>query len=729
MARFNHAANNFLSGEVSPKILARGETQEYKQACEELLNMLPYSQGGVERRPGSQFVASQLNSASIRSETKLFPFNISNSESYIIAITRETNAYSTSFKAYAINTSTLSEYAVTLSSGWSPHIPSDSDLDTLSVAQYGDFLFFAGANVYPFVVFRTALNTISAVTRNFPFSGLPTTLGDYLPYRLNSTPAILTLSAVAVGAATLTLTPGTSGYLFDSSMYDSLNVGNTFFAFVDGANYGFAYVTGYTSTTSLSVQITKACPAGFTGGLTTWFESYWSKFRGYPRTVCFYDQRSVYSGSSAYPNYVWGSQLANIHKFVDAANQIVTGTVTNSMPFLTQIASSENTQVQWVSSGKKITTGTGGREYQVFGPDTTQTIGATNVGSNAETSHGSDYVQPARLDSAVLFVQRSGKKVMEYVFDLREESYRVRDLSTIADHMVYKGIDRFATFTEPRFKKLQYSGANSVIWVLDTNGVLTSITRDRTTDSLAWTEHDIGGDFGGENAVVMSIAVANSGDGSYDDLWMIVKRTINSSTVYYIERINRPFYAEELTGSSTSILDKPVYVDSSKLVQVSPANTVFTGFSHLIGQTVSCLADGLYHGEKVVDGSGQITLDTEATELVAGLKYTSKITPVVPDAGVVTGSSLARPKKMDKVAVRFHRTVGAQLVRKSDGVSEDIIFRTADLAGDDPIPLFSGFKDLDFPGTGEKDEKLTIQTELPLPMGILGIFIRGTSND
>jgi hypothetical protein len=142
------------------------------------------------------------------------------------------------------------------------------------------------------------------------------------------------------------------------------------------------------------------------------------------------------------------------------------------------------------------------------------------------------------------------------------------------------------------------------------------------------------------------------------------------------------------------------------------------------------LADGLYHGEKVVDGSGQITLTAvEATELVAGLKYTSRVVPVIPDVGVQTGSSLGRPKKMDKLAIRFHRTVGAKILRYADSKTEDIIFRPVNLAANLPIPMYTGFKDIDFPGTWEKDEKFSIETDLPLPMTVLGIYVRGTSND
>lgn len=738
MARFNHPINNFLSGEVSPKILARSETKEYAQACEKLLNMVPQSQGGATRRVGTQFVASQTNSAANKAETRLFQFNISSAESYCIVINRTANGNGWNGIVRAINTSTLSEYAVpcdtTLSGlGYNLHIVADSDLAELQCAQYGDFLFFAQANTHPFYILRTALNTFVMKPVWYPTPNLATySQPRSMPFQtINTTDIVMTISAVAVGSRTLTIASGT-GFAFNASMVAASGFGNyTWFAFIDGGNYGYCFVTAYTSTTQVTVQVTRAMPAALAAaGLTTWYENGWSSYRGFPRSISFYNNRAIYGGNAAFPNIYWGSADSDIFQMTNETNQILVGTATNEMPFRRQLAASENSQIQWTSSGKKITAGTGGREYQIEGQDASTGIGNTNVGSNGETSNGSAYVQPTRLDSAILFVQRSTRKILEYVFDLREDSYTVRDLSTIADHMVLKGLGRFASPATPKFVKIQYAGSDDLIWTLDSNGVLCSITRNRKADTLAWAEHDLGGNFGGENAIVTSMAVCNSGDGTHDDLWVVVKRTINSATVYYIERINNEHVLSNLTNASTSILDKPVYLDSAKLTILGAPGTVFTGFSHLIGQTVSCLADGLYHGEKVVDGSGQITLTAvDATELVAGLKYTSRVVPVVPDVGVQTGSSLGRPKKMDKLAIKFYRTVGAKFLRYADSKTEDIIFRPVNLAANLPIPMYTGFKDIDFPGTWEKDEKFSIETDLPLPMTVLGIYVRGTSND
>ena len=50
--KFNFPFNNFASGEWSPKMRSRSDTQEYLRSCEELTNMIVQMQGGVQYRGG-----------------------------------------------------------------------------------------------------------------------------------------------------------------------------------------------------------------------------------------------------------------------------------------------------------------------------------------------------------------------------------------------------------------------------------------------------------------------------------------------------------------------------------------------------------------------------------------------------------------------------------------------------------------------------------------------------
>ncbi len=53
----NQPITSFNSGEMSPKIDARVDTEKYASGCKRLENFIPLKYGCVERRPGTIFVA------------------------------------------------------------------------------------------------------------------------------------------------------------------------------------------------------------------------------------------------------------------------------------------------------------------------------------------------------------------------------------------------------------------------------------------------------------------------------------------------------------------------------------------------------------------------------------------------------------------------------------------------------------------------------------------------
>ncbi len=58
----NIATVSFNSGEFSPKIDARSDTEKFAAGCRRLENMIPSVFGGAERRPGTEFITSSESS-------------------------------------------------------------------------------------------------------------------------------------------------------------------------------------------------------------------------------------------------------------------------------------------------------------------------------------------------------------------------------------------------------------------------------------------------------------------------------------------------------------------------------------------------------------------------------------------------------------------------------------------------------------------------------------------
>jgi hypothetical protein len=148
--------NIFNAGELSPKVYTRSDIDKWKAGCKTLLNFVPLPQGGVQRRPGFEYIASARNhNAAIR----LIPFQFSTDQAYIIAAQNGTLRF---FKdgeqildennnAYTLNTN----YAA-------------ADLPTLQWTQSYDTLFVTHKNHAPAQITRTAHNawTIGNVSFN-----------------------------------------------------------------------------------------------------------------------------------------------------------------------------------------------------------------------------------------------------------------------------------------------------------------------------------------------------------------------------------------------------------------------------------------------------------------------------------------------------------------------------------------------------------------------------------
>lgn len=78
----NQLINNWVYGEVSPKLGGRFDLDLYWQGCETLQNFRNMLQGGITRRPPLKHVANTVAS-------RLIPFTISSGESYIIELSHK----------------------------------------------------------------------------------------------------------------------------------------------------------------------------------------------------------------------------------------------------------------------------------------------------------------------------------------------------------------------------------------------------------------------------------------------------------------------------------------------------------------------------------------------------------------------------------------------------------------------------------------------------------------
>jgi len=146
--------------------------------------------------------------------------------------------------------------------------------------------------------------------------------------------------------------------------------------------------------------------------------------------------------------------------------------------------------------------------------------------------------------------------------------------------------------------------------------------------------------------------------------------------------------------------------------------TYFIGFDHMIGDTVSVLADGVIHDDVVVDEYGGITLDREAEEVIVGYPYIPKVEPMPLEAGGEDGgSSRGDIKRIHRVQFELYKTGKCQSGIDADAV-DDVELDSS---------LYSGSARMDFSASPDEQGKVYITTDKPLPLTILSVTMKGVT--
>ena len=275
-----------------------------------------------------------------------------------------------------------------------------------------------------------------------------------------------------------------------------------------------------------------------------------------------------------------------------------------------------------------------------------------------------------------------------------------QDNDTTADN-IYTAINAHADFTVS-------NPAANVVTIRETAHSAGLLTIDSTDDVRLAVSNE-------GNAVVESIA-SISGSLNEDELWVIVKRTINGSTRRYVE-VFSDFDFDETDAEVFHFIDSGLSYDGT-------ATTTITGLEHLIGENVQILADGATHDNKVVDSNGHITLDRSAKKVKIGLPYNSILQTMRLEGGsaVGEGTSQGKVKRISKVVLRLFETVG---VKCGPSLTKlDIVpFRTTSDTLDQPVSTFlSGDKILEIDDDYNTNSYIFVVQDQPLPLSVLAIF-------
>ena len=726
MARVSTIVTNFQSGELSPRLEGRIDLQKYQSGVQQLTNMLVFPQGGATRRPGTYYAGSSKSNGKVR----LIPFEFSDEQAYIIELGANYMRFYTNGGLLVSGGSAVevvTPYSVT-------------EIFELTYTQSADVIYFAHKDHEPAKLTRTTATSFTLTDIDFED-------GPYLDENITDT----TIYASAV-TGTVTLTASTSifesghvgalwrfrapveeyhdewaagttyndgdfvhynGHVYKQTTGSTQNSGNSPPVHLSGAQTynngliewtyqhdgtGYVKITGYTSGTSVTATVEGigVLPDNVVGAANAtkrWSEGAFSSVRGFPRAVAFYEERLYFAGTTHQPQTIFGSVTADFENHTPGTEDDKAINVT--------IASDQVNVIKHMIQGRFLQILTSSAEFTMSGGTGTQPVTPTNVNVLRETTFGASSVRPVRAGSSTIMVQKGQTKVKEVTFNLDVDGLTGRDLTVLAEHLARVGLDDMTWQQEPEL----------ILWFVRSDGQLLGLSYDPQNNTIAWHKHILGG-----TGVVESIASIPSG--SEDQVYLSVKRTINSVETRHIVYMKPIYFGADVTDA--------FYVDSG-LTYDGAATTTISGLDHLEGETVQILADGAAHADKVVS-SGSITLDRSSSKVHIGYSYDSVVQTLRMEAGADDGISQGKIKRIHGVTVRFLDSVGAEVGPDANNLDR-IPFRDSSMAMDEAVPMFDGDKEIFFPSGYDNDARVFVQQTQPLPMTVLAIMRRSNTFD
>ena len=262
----------------------------------------------------------------------------------------------------------------------------------------------------------------------------------------------------------------------------------------------------------------------------------------YPTLCWFFEQRLFFAATPDEPNKIWGSQSGWYEN-------LYVGRGLDSDAIIVSIKDAK--KLLWVTTSGIIILGAHNAVYKLSANNINEALTPTNIRAPKITSYGSAFLPAVELDGSSIFIQRGLRKIRRFEYELDKDSYKAIDISILSEHITESGIIDIAYSDEP----------SSFIWAARTDGQLVCLTYEPEFGVFGWSRQVLGG----ADAKVKSVAVSDAITADKDELWAIISRTIDGSTVQYVEFLTQGLSPEDALVDAT-FMDSLVTKESPELV-------------------------------------------------------------------------------------------------------------------------------------------------------------------
>lgn len=711
--------NSFTVGEITPRLFARSNLDQYKNALAKCENFYPWPYGGVERRSGTRFIKEVKNS---NKKVRLIPFEFGTTQSYVLEFG---DFYMRVYMNYGQVISGGVAYEIT-----TPY--SENDIQNIKFNQSFDKMWlvdgkhpvqlltrFGHANwtltasslIGPFkdenvtsttltasaaggsvtITASSALFTSADVGRTVAIKGDVTAWGGSTAY---ATGAIVFTTVSSTKRVYRCVNAGTSGSTAPDEEGDNITDGSVIWQYVDDGSrsWGYATITAFGSSTSVTATTTTNFPT--TSATKAWrLGEFYSTVQ--PRAIAYMSGRMWLGGTTDRPQTLWVSKSNSWEDYSQSSYGLDTDSITDTLDV------GKTNAVYWMEVMKDaMVVGTSDAMWRIVPNDSTKSISPSTVKAERIHTTGSSDFQGRQIGSVILYSGANKRIIHELAYVWSNDAFESQQMTLLAEHITGKqGVKEMAYQNRPF----------QMVWYAGNDGKLLSFTYLREQKVTGWATHSLGG-----GGIVESVCSLPASDYSQDDVYLVVRRTINGVTKRYIE------YLEKSSLDASTTADW-FFVDAGLTYTGAPATTI-SGLDHLEGATVTVFADGSVHPDRVVS-SGAITLQTPASKVQVGFGFTSTLQTLRVDL-TPQQSMMGKSKAIHRVQLDFYQSVGGKVGPSLDKLDE--MFSVPYYAG--PLPE-DGFKEVFYSGGWEKDGKVFVVQDKPLPLNIRGIQVQFTGSD
>ena len=456
---------------------------------------------------------------------------------------------------------------------------------------------------------------------------------------------------------------------------------------------------GYASITSVAnPQLAYATVAGSLPATTptiSWQENAFSINQGYPRAVAVLDNRLVFAGTKKKPLGFFYSALNDFSTFPSFNTQA-------DSPFFVEAVAEDQSPIQWITTQRELFVGTGSAEGTLRGRKQDEAQSAENLPVvRWSDSIGSAQRPTLQVRDGLLILQR-GRTVLNMLsYSLEKDGYTGEEVTLLCPHLFSSGIQQMAHIREP------YSGAFTV----QGDGTMCHMVYEPKLEVTGWSKYTTqDGEF---ESVAVLPSSGNEGSDE-DEVWCVVKRTLNGVTRRHIEHftVGNPARQQANDADNLWYLDAAVKTTGSGL-------TTITGLDHLEGETVCVLADGI-KGSYIVSGN-QITLSVPADTVIVGLPITSEFEPFDLEVQFKGGDTYGKRKQLYDSKLMVWRSLGGSIAHDGQDY-QDLIYHTAGETVDESVPLKDGWIEVFHESSYARQKYWRIKHDEPHPFTLQAVI-------